>query len=672
MMLALQRLFANRFVQLVLLISAVAAVYSNSLAGSFHFDDVFLLQDPAILHRDYLAGLGGTRYIPELSFILNYALGGREVLGWHLVNLALHGITVALVYVIARLLVGRLEPDGSHRAWLPFAAALLFAVHPIQTEAVDYIWQRVAILAALFYLASVVLFILARLRSGGASKWLLWLGALLMGFLAMKCKENSFTLPFAVLLTDWLLIPKSPWRERWPALAFLLLLPVIPLSHLDIMQDPGTGLLSQTVDITWWSYLLTESHVVLTYLRLLFLPLDQNLDYDYPLVQGLDPLTCAALAFHLLLMAGCVMLLWRRDRFHPLLALAAFGLLWFYLTLAVESGLVPIRDVIFEHRLYLPSAGFIIAMVSLGAWALGKLPAPLLRRGCAVVIVTALTVGFGGLTYARNRVWHDELSLWSDVVQKSPGKARGHSNLALAYQSEGRKDLALKEFETAHAEAPDDVGIMLDLVGDYELAGQDSSALALLKHAVEVAPGNADVHHWLGSLYLRAGALGPAEQEFTRAIALKPDDAGFHNDLGTAYERSGDYAAAVREYRESTRLDAASSLAWGNLGAAEQESGDMGAALQAYGHALALDPDNSRALFDYAVAELQTGHPTEAGKAFGQVLALQPTDAWSAYYLAVCKSQTGDRAGARALLRKVAAEAPGVTPAADMLQRLSP
>ncbi len=667
---SLLKLAANKFFQVAALLLTIGLVYSNSLHGSFHFDDVFIFQNPAILHGDVFADLNGTRYIPELSFRLNYALGGRDPLGWHLLNLILHGMTVILVYVFAHLLIKRVGQGGAHEAWLPFTAALLFAVHPIQTGAVDYVSQRIAILAAMFYLAAIVLFILARTRSGGSAKWLLWASALLMGLLAMKSKENSFTLPFAVLLTDWFLAPKSAWRERWPALAFLLLLAVIPLSHLDIMQDPGTALTRQTVDISRWSYLLTESRVLVTYLRLLFLPLSQNLDYDYPLVQGVDALTCCAIVLHLTLLAICVVALWKRARCHPLLTVSAFGLLWFYLTLAVESGLVPIRDVIFEHRLYLPSAGFIVAAVSLGAWALGKLPGAAARCGVTIVLITVPALCFAGLTYARNRVWHDELSLWSDVVQKSPHKARGHGNLGIAYQAIGRNDLALQEFAAAYDEAPDELDNALNLATLYMSVGQYGSALGVLKHAAQVAPDNAAVHHLLGGLYLRFGAPASGEQEFARAVQLKPEDAGFHDDLGTAYERSGDYGAAIREYEQSLKLDAGSSLAWGNLGAAQQESGDMSTALQSYGRALALDPDNTRALFNYGVAELQARHPAEASKAFSHVLVLQPKDAWSAYYLALCKLQAGDRTGARELLEQAAAEAPGATPAAEELQRL--
>jgi Flp pilus assembly protein TadD len=668
---SLSSFFANRFVQLALLLLAVVLVYSNSLGGSFHFDDVFIFQNHAITHGDVFADWSGTRYIPELSFMLNFVLGGRDPYGYHLMNLILHGMTVVLVYVFARLLMSRATQNDRHKDWLPFAVALLFAVHPIQTQAVDYVSQRIAILAALFYLAAIILFIPARTSHRGL-KWVAWSGALLMGLLAMKCKENSFTLPFAILLTEWFIAPRARWHERWPALAFLLLLPVIPFSHLDIMQDPGTALTRQTVDISRWTYLLTESRVVVTYLRLMFLPYGQNLDYDYPLVQGLDPWTCCAIALHLVLMAAAAVILWKRLRFHPLLTVAAYGVLWFYLTLSVESSIVPIRDVIFEHRLYLPSVGLIIAALSLGTWGLGKLPGFGLQRGIALLLTAILAVSLGGLTYARNRVWHDEISLWSDVVQRSPDKARGHSNLAIAYQQAGEKGPALKEFETAYAEAPDDAEYALNLAGIYETAGRYSSALGVLKRAAVATPDNPAVHHLLGGLYLRFNAVPQAEQEFQRAVALKPDDAGFHDDLGTAYERAGDYAAAIREYQASTGLDADNSLAWGNLGAAEQESGQMDAALRAYGRSLALDADNTRALYDYGIAELQTRHPAEACKAFGRIVQLQPADAWSAYYLALCKLQTGDKAGARALLEKVAAEAPGITPAAEALRRLPP
>ena len=666
----------NRCVQLFVLLLAVAVVYSNSLSGSFHFDDlVEVVNNPATVGLHYTADLGGTRYLPQLSFIVNRALGGTDPFGYHLANLLLHGLMALLVYLLAQALLeaapqraGQGVSTGQ-RTYLPFIAALLFALHPVQTMAVDYVWQRAAILSALFYVAAVLLFIHAR-GAEGRRRWCGWIASLAAGFLAMKCKENSFTLPFAILLADGFLAPGDRLRNRWMGLSYLLLLPVIPLSHLDLMLETGAGGTRQTLGISRMQYLWTESRVVLTYLRLMFFPLGQNADYDYPVVRSLDAGTMAALAFHAALIGSSVALYLRRTRLHPLLAAAAFGGLWFYLTLAVESSIVPIRDVINEYRLYLPSVGLIFAVLCLAALALSWLQSAASRRAVAVSVTVAFIAGCATLTYARNTVWHDEVSLWTDVVQKSPHKARGHNNLAIAYAAAGRESDALREFETASEDEPGNVTYLLNLADAYDATGQMNAALGVMQRAVTLAPEDAAAHNNLGNLYAQTGAAQSAFGEYARAVQLEPGNALFHANLGAAYQQRGDYADALRELHASTGLDPGNSLAWSNLGAAEQGAGAMDLAMQDYRHALQLDPRNTRALFDYGLAALQLRRYDEACRSFTADLALEPRDPWAQYYVALCKLQAGDKAGALRMLDELAVRAPGVTPAAEMLQRL--
>jgi hypothetical protein len=360
-----------------------AVVYSNTLHASWHFDDtVAIIENWSLrdLRGCFLGIFGGNRSVGFFTFALNYHFGKLEVLGYHLVNIAIHIFNALLVYTLVTLLLktpamskSRLD---SHVRFLALASGLIFVAHPIQTQAVTYIVQRFASLATLFYLLSVVLFVKARLSIARGNSFfsplhlLCYSLSLFSAFCAMHTKEISFTLPVVIGLCELFFMGPSPqsWVKRiLYLLPFILTLLIIPanLGLFGKVQTKPLGdiigemreQVQETTLVSRTDYLLTQFNVIVTYIRLLFLPLNQNLDYDYPIAKTLFQFpTLVSFLFLFLLFLLALYLFLKNYR------LISFAIFWFFITLSVESSIIPIRDVIFEHRVYLPSVGFVMAM----------------------------------------------------------------------------------------------------------------------------------------------------------------------------------------------------------------------------------------------------------------------------------------------------------------------
>jgi hypothetical protein len=369
---------------LLLIILLGAIVYSNTLKASWHFDDSVVITENWAL-RDLGGRISdvfkGNRGVGYLSFALNYQFNKLNVTGYHIVNIAIHIMNALLVYCLVLLTMktpamakNRLV---SHSRFIALASGLIFVAHPIQTQAVTYIAQRFTSLATFFYVLSLVLFIQARLKTVQGKSFfsplhlVCYCVSLLSAYCAMHTKEISFTLPVVIILYDLFFIDSSSasWGKRFVYLIpFILTLAIIPINTLDLFGKGGAKPLGDVIGeireqvqetplISRGDYLLTQFNVIVTYIRLLFLPMNQNLDYDYPIARTLfQSSTFVSFVFLLALFLLAVYLLIKGYR------LISFAIFWFFITLSIESSIIPIRDVIYEHRVYLPSVGFGIVM----------------------------------------------------------------------------------------------------------------------------------------------------------------------------------------------------------------------------------------------------------------------------------------------------------------------
>ena len=583
---AVGALVYSRVLHLLLIALFAGLAYANSLQVPFLFDDQPSIPDNPVIRDlgNFLLHDTGYRYNPGrfvgyLSFALNYRLGGVEVVGYHLFNIAVHLGNALLVYALALITfetpffrdsrpAGRLPAvTGPSRATcngIALLAALIFVVHPLQTQAVTYIVQRLTSLMTLFFLLALVLYALMRQR-GEASRprvLALYLGSLAAVLLAMKTKQNAFTLPAVIALYEFFFFRGAIRKRLLRLVPFFLTLLVIPLSLLDL-QKPMGAVISEVSKVTQYKsplsrldYLYTQFRVIVTYLRLLVFPVDQNLDYDYPLYHSLFAAPVFASLSLLLALAGAGYYLWRRSATEfPELRLASFGICYFFITLSVESSVIPITDVIYEHRVYLSSAGAFLTvatlLVSLAARVLGSTGRKaLLCSCCAAIVVLCL------LTFQRNKVWASSVSLWEDVVGKSPGKARGYNNLGAAYTDAGswqKGGVALNRalvLDPTNAEAYYNLGRLY--LGFPDRAGE---AVAALKTAIRLKPDYEDAFVNLAAAYIRVGNPAESIRILERVLAETAERADAHFNLAVAYSLVGDLPGALREDGILRRLE---------------------------------------------------------------------------------------------------------------------
>jgi len=377
----------------VVLISALAIIiYSNTFDASFHFDDTPSIVENYAIHRFDIGAIlsSSSRPVLDITFALNYYFGKLNVFGYHLVNLFLHMANGILLYFILFLTINRINPTSATNPInsinttnptnsinpinfrIPLYASLIFIAHPIQTQAVTYIVSRSSVLATTFYLLTLFLFIKA-FRGSGPSlvtrhSSLYLGGAFIASCLAMGTKQIAATLPAMVLIYDFYFISRGNLKTlgshyKSHLLMFSTIAIVIYLSFSGLTRfisfDYAQGVpMPQTEPVTSFQYFLTQLHVIPYYIKLLFIPTNLNLDYDWPITRSIDFAT--VLYFFLLsFFVVTALFLYRRAK------LISFGIIWFFVTLSVTSSFIVIYDVIFEHRLYLPSVGFVMVVAFL-------------------------------------------------------------------------------------------------------------------------------------------------------------------------------------------------------------------------------------------------------------------------------------------------------------------
>ncbi|MBI5675812.1 MAG: tetratricopeptide repeat protein [Nitrospirae bacterium] len=626
-------------IHLLAIAGLVFLIYSNTFNAPFQFDDdTNIVHNPAIKDLHYFSDpsrvelidnsigfskpLFKTRYIGYLSFAINYTLHGLDVWGYHLVNILIHIFNSLLLYWLITLtfrtpfftVVGRPLPDRSSN-FIALFTALFFAVHPIQTQAVTYIVQRFASLATLFYLLSLVMYIKWReLKEEQTKRYMpcimLYAVSLLSAVLAMKTKEFAFTLPIVMAVYELMFFDGNIIKRLLYLVPFLLAVLLIPLSltGTEGALSLVSGINEEAADVSGASgnisradYLFTQFRVIVTYIRLLFLPINQNIDYDYPIYNSFfDP--AVVLSFVSLLsviITGIYLYRFskrpdRRDRCW--LRLLSFGIFWFFITLSPESSVIPIKDVIFEHRVYLPSIGFFIALTSSIVMVGTRWGNRLSYANKALVYVMLLAViVLSAATYKRNSMWNDLASIWGENVEASDIKARPHLNLGVAYLAQGRIDEAISEFQTSLKLDPYQYSTHINLGLAYFSQGRMDEAVNEYQTVLKLSPDYSPAHYNLGTVYLTQGRLIEAISEFKIALSLNPDYPEAHYSIGNAYAKRGRIDEAILELNTSLRLNPYNAEAHYDLGVAYASQGRTHDAIKEYQAVLRLMPDHAQA-----------------------------------------------------------------------------
>jgi tetratricopeptide (TPR) repeat protein len=530
--------------------------YSNTWSSPFHFDDAANIEDNRYvrvtelglrpLHEAGFKSPSSSRPVANVSFALNYYLAGYDVTGYHAVNLLVHFANGVLVYFLA-LVTLRLS-GIRHRERIALFAALVFTAHPVQTQAVTYIVQRMSSLAAMFTLLALLLFVRGRLGPADGRRWALWAGSFASWLLALGSKQNAITLPVVILLYEWFFFRdlSSDWLRRNSKIFLGLAALLVGVALLYLRGDPGNLLVGYADrDFTPTERVLTQLRVVVFYISLLVFPAPSrlNLIHAFPTSHSLfDPITTLLC---LLLLIGLLALAIALARNHRLVS---FCMLWFFVHLAVESSVVSL-EMAFEHRLYLPLVGFAL----FASWLLFSRSSKKqsLAGGIAVCVVAAL----GAATYVRNETWRDGVTLWSDVLAKNPRSHRGHYNLGVQLEARGRIDEAARHYTEAIRIAPRFAEAHNNLGTALAGKGRGEEAIRHYNAALEIDPEFAKAHNNLGMALSAQGRFDEAEHHYAEALRLVPDYAKAHNNLGVTLARQGRLEEASRQFAEALRVE---------------------------------------------------------------------------------------------------------------------
>lgn len=550
----------RHWVALAIIILLGLLAYSNSFDCGFHFDD-----KPSILNNDHIKvfsfndhfyNWSNKRVMGYLSLALNYHYNEFDVSGYHYFNLLIHLTNALLVFWLCFLLLSEQlisnETLKRNRYWIAFLTALLFVSHPMATQSVTYIVQRFASLVTLFYLLTVICYLRGRMMDAKDFKrYFFFLLSFLSFFLAIHTKENAFTLPFVILMMEVLFFQQKKWNLSFTNYRLYLFVSVAAILGFGIVSYFSMSVLKpippsygNAYTLTPMNYLFTQFNVIPQYIRMLVLPYGQHLDHDFPIFNGLfDGLTWLNLGILVTLLVLSLFMIKRN-------VILSFGLLWFFITLAIESSIVPISDVFFEHRTYLPSVGFLLLLTS-GIFLL------LNRKGKIYPILTliAMSLIFSYLTYERNKVWKSDLTLTLDNLQKAPNKSRTNLNYGMALYGEGKKDESLQYINKAVELNPEYYDAVNNRGNVLSSMGKIKEALPDYLKCTKMQPDNVNGLCNLGITYAILNKTDEAIQAFNRVLTLSPQNAQGHFNRGLLYYNTGKWEEAEKDLTETLRLN---------------------------------------------------------------------------------------------------------------------
>lgn len=583
MMKWLNRKFRKPRVACAVIALMAGIAYCNSFTVPFLLDDFGSISNNYAIHKLFdfpaLWEFYANRIVLYFTLSVNYFIHDNGVEGYHITNLLIHILNGILFYLILKKIFSLPYFKGKqvlrYSNVISVLAAVLFVCHPLQVNAVTYIVQRTASLAATFYLLAILFFLMYRIRG----RWHQLLLTVLFTVLAMFTKENTITIPFTLLLLEimfFLKDGKTGWIKR--ILIFLLLfatVPIIPATNLLLkgysQSDPDVAFKAST-SMDRFQYFFTQLNVILLYIRLCFIPMGQNFDYsnDFPLSPTIwDNYSYISLGV-LLLISLFTIFTWKRNR------LVSLGILWFFIGLSVESSFISIKDVYFEHRLYLPIAGFIIFLIGIFSYERKKKSTDERSKNATQenktrtnrylfkmpVIVTAIAAlilipVYTGLTIYRNYIYSDSIRLWSDVVSKAPKSDRAHNSLATGYLNgydEEKKnteylDLAEIEFKKAIELNGRNSTAYTNLSKVYLLREEYQKCITEARHALNISKSEYAQFN-MGSAYKKLGRTEEALEAFLKGYEYNNKIGFILKALGDTYYETADYKNAQRYYEE--------------------------------------------------------------------------------------------------------------------------
>lgn len=661
-----------------ILLAVGSMVYSNTLHSPFIFDDIHnILQNSFIRMNKFSPAIFQnltqcpckTRPVANFSFALDYYFHQYHLFGYHAVNIFIHVITGILLFlffkITYRIYLSLNAPKNNDQDlfYIPFLGALLWLVHPVNTESVTYIVQRMTSMAGMFYILSLLLYAVGRkgLQNSQAKNirhnktrilpFLYFTGCVISGILALGSKQIAATLPIVILLYEWLFSQhENPINLKklmlcLTAMVFFAIIAIVFLGKNPIEKILFTYEIRK---FTVSERLLTEARIVIYYISLFFYPSPSrlNLEYDYPLSHSLFmPIPTAIAVCAIIGMIGIAAYTINKNR------IISFCILWFLGNLVIESSIIPL-DLAFEHRLYL----IYMMPAFLFSYSLFHV---LKNKWLAISLLSFLVLVFSYWTYQRNTIWLDETTIWKDCVSKSPNKSRPYSSLGAAYGKMGNLDLAINYFQKALRLDPDlgqtydSIGYTLYQQGKYQEAvnyintglkmkpndpnmtfhlasvlkaqGKYDQAMDQFLKVIQLTPYDIDAYYNLGIIQYKLDRIENAESSFQKAISIDPSDTQTHQMLGKLYLRQREYQKAVNQFNYILKLNPRDFSAYIGLGDVNKAEGNLSQAIAYYMDALSIEPGDADIHNDLGIVFIMQGKTDQAMDHLSKALEIDPS-----------------------------------------------
>lgn len=642
----------KHFVAVVIVAGLGAGVYSNTLGVPFILDDHPNIKDNQLCQLSVLDfgklydaayySPNRRRPVANVSFALNYYVGQFDVAGYHVLNVFIHVINGILVYFLA-LATFQLTPWGEKRAgtahghWAILCVALcsacIFVAHPLQTQAVTYIVQRMTSLAAMFCFISLLCYICGRTSIESTRRWLFWTASLFSWLFAVETKQNAAIMPLMVFVYEWYFFQdfRFGWLRRHSNFVVAALIVTAIVAFYYLGSQPVERLFGDYVrrEFGMLDRVLTQSRVVVFYLSLILFPSPArfNLGHDISISQSIvSPITTllSIVIIALFLLLGVS--IGRKYR------LASFCIIWILANLVIESSVIGL-EMIFEHRLYMPMLGVALLVAGALFHYLSR------TTSRAVIVSMSLIVCLGANTYSRNQTWRTQVSMWSDVLAKSPQSERGYIHRGTALSRDGKYKQAIEDFDRviqlkraktdelkpSAAEPLNNRGLAYAGLEQFESAVQDHTA------AIALRPGYTLAYNNRGDAYGKMDQFDFAITDFLTAIQLRPDLPQPYNNLGFTWARLGEHGKAIQWYTKATNVMPDYIEAYENRGRSNGILRNYPEAISDLSIVIAYQPGHKKAIYNRGLAYTYSGNYGPAVDDFSSAIRLQP-DWADAYY----------------------------------------
>jgi protein O-mannosyl-transferase len=658
----------------IALVAVGVIVYANTLHSPFVFDDInFITKNNPSVHMKTLSwenlkkaafeAQPRHRIPPKLSFALNYYFGEENPFGYHLINLAIHLLTGIFLFLFffmtlsmpqaAVVSANANSPRGDPTAGLliSFFAALIWLVHPVQTSAVTYMCQRMAGMTAMFYVLAILLYGKARICLNAHKKrhaGLLFAGCAIAGLCAVASKENAGTLPLFILLYEWFFFQNLRDFRSFRALPWVIagILVFTGIGLIFLGDSPIHRILASYTrrEFTLSERVLTELRVVAYYVSLLGFPHPERLilDHDYPLSHSMFNPATTFTAFLLILSLFGVALYSAKKR-----RLFSFCLLWFLGNLVIESSVIGI-EIIYEHRLYLPSMMiFLLVLV----WLFKTL-----KTKPAAAILTATAILLSVWAHQRNEIWRSDISFWTDCSAKSPAKARPYQNLAYSFQMAGRFAEAIPNYQKSieikpHPVAYYNLGLALAREKNYMEAAE------AYVNAIKTGYNTTQVQSSLGQALVHMGELETALIHLGQAAAATPPDPAARQKIFEIENFLKNCGGPISCVQRLISLEPDNPALFYKLGVLHEKQGTLEQAASAYEAVLAKTDKSTERLYLMGLNRLATvytqrGEIRRALELFRKGIQRAPDQPYLHFRIAHLYARQQDRQKAKDWLEK--------------------